>query len=87
MIFPDIIIRLLEKSLPRRVFYRDYYLHSRHWKKTAAKARKNAGNKCERCYRMGVPLDVHHLSYDRLWHEKPSDLQALCRSCHNTKHG
>lgn len=86
MILPDIIIRLLEKSLPRRVWYRDFYLQSRHWKKTATRARKNAGNRCERCYRQGVPLDVHHVTYERLWAEKPTDLQALCRPCHKSKH-
>jgi len=33
-----------------------------------------------------VRLDVHHLLYDRLGHEKLSDLIVLCRLCHNAFH-
>jgi len=40
---------------------------------------------CARCKEKFPPgaLDVHHLSYDRLGNERPSDLQVLCRAkCH-----
>jgi hypothetical protein len=29
---------------------------------------------------------VHHLRYTRIFHERPSDLQALCRRCHDRIH-
>lgn len=32
-------------------------------------------------------LQVHHLSYARLGHERMSDLVTLCRGCHNLAHG
>jgi 5-methylcytosine-specific restriction endonuclease McrA len=89
MIFPDIVIRLLEKSLPRQVWYRDYYLQSKHWQRFRAKAKRHYGNRCARCYRVGLPgvvLDVHHHTYSRLWAERLEDVQILCRECHNTKH-
>lgn len=39
-----------------------------------------------RCQRCGMlkPLEAHHLHYDTLGFEELSDLQALCRSCHDT---
>jgi ribosomal protein L37AE/L43A len=30
--------------------------------------------------------DLHHRSYDRLGHEHPSDVVALCRPCHHRLH-
>ena len=81
----DILARLAQIVLPRRVFYRKFYLQSDHWKRTAAEARIRAGHKCERCGAHGR-LDCHHNSYDRLWRELPIDINVLCRACHNRLH-
>ena len=89
MIFPDLVIKMLEPVLERRLWYRDYYLQSRHWARFRAKAKRYYGNKCARCFRYGingVTIDVHHLSYERLWHERLEDVQLLCRECHKQKH-
>ena len=65
------------------------YLKSIEWWFRADAARQRAGNHCECC---GSPpphqgnLDVHHLTYIRLGQEVPEDLQALCRSCHESIH-
>jgi hypothetical protein len=83
---PDFVIKLMENQLPRRTFYRQFYLKSRHWKRFSAQARKSAGGVCQKCKATGVLLDTHHLVY-HLWHEKPSDVIVLCRSCHKNLHG
>lgn len=35
----------------------------------------------------GATLNVHHLTYDRLGHEREDDLIVLCRECHLREHG
>lgn len=49
---------------------------------------------CEACGRATdyigggrLPLQVHHLSYERLGMELDSDLLAVCESCHRALHG
>ena len=89
MIFPDTVIRMLESALPRRVWYRDYYLRSKHWRNFKQRAKKHYGDKCVRCYRHsdnGVIIDVHHLTYERLWGERVEDVRLLCRACHKKEH-
>lgn len=40
-----------------------------------------AGHKCELCgNRKGI--QAHHVTYERLFHERISDLQILCENCH-----
>lgn len=56
------------------------YLASREWglKKRAVHAR--SGGRCERCH---APANqVHHVTYERLYHERLSDLLDVCRPCH-----
>ena len=50
---------------------------------------------CERCGTRCPPkkladgkrLEVHHLTYERLGFELPSDVQVLCSVCHSETHG
>jgi hypothetical protein len=67
--------------------YRDY-LQTEHWKQLRREAIRNRPE----CYRCGIPrelarkhydqdLNVHHKRY-HLWHETLSDLEVLCRRCH-----
>jgi len=65
-----------------RAWYRGTYLRSPHWRRTSAAARRRAGYRCEQCHRR-TRLDVHHRTYERLGHERPEDLRALCRTCHD----
>lgn len=62
------------------------YLNSQHWYETRREALKKANHKCEVCGCSGS-LDIHHLSYKRMWCELPTDLIALCRDCHHKIHG
>ena len=84
----DRLARFLQFVLPRRTWYRKFYLNTEHWKRTATEARIRAGHRCDRCgVRGGVKvLDVHHLTYKHLWREYPVDLQVLCRDCHKRLH-
>ncbi len=60
------------------------YLASPHWLETRAAAIARAGGRCALCPREGVPLEVHHRSYERLGEELPEDLTVLCGLCHQT---
>lgn len=62
------------------------YLQSAHWKRLRAKVIKAAGGRCITCG-TDAHITVHHLTYARLGHEEPEDLQVLCRTCHGTLHG
>jgi hypothetical protein len=65
----------------RRVWYRNVYLRSPHWRTRRARAIALAGGRCERCGKPGR-LEVHHLTYKRLGRERDRDLRALCHPCH-----
>lgn len=75
---PTLINDLLARLYP--VDYRRY-IGSAAWKRKAAKIRRRAEYRCERCGRF-APLDVHHKTYRRLGYEIPADLVALCKRCH-----
>ena len=52
------------------------------WRRLKERLIEVRGHVCEECGSEHRALDVHHLSYDRLGHERMSDLQLLCRDCH-----
>lgn len=58
------------------------YNASRPWARLRRARFELAGHKCERCHREGVPLQLHHLSYENRFHENLDDVCALCRDCH-----
>ena len=49
---------------------------------------RQVGQRCQKCRRWkhqlgpGEWLEVHHLTYKRLFRERLSDLQVLCNTCH-----
>lgn len=57
------------------------YLKTPHWWTVKEEKLKAIGRKCQVC-RSEESLQVHHLNYDNLYHEKDSDLLVLCESCH-----
>jgi hypothetical protein len=57
------------------------YLASREWALLREAVRKRSGGKCERCGQ-GPHDDTHHLTYERVGHERLEDLQAVCSPCH-----
>src|SRR5262245_41996718 len=50
-----------------------------------ASALVRANGICEKC-RKRPATEVHHLKYERVFNELPSDLVALCRQCHSEIH-
>lgn len=74
--------RLYElKTMP----YRDY-LRTPEWQERRKRHIKSAGFRCQVCNSSGVPLDVHHRTYERRGDEYYKDLLALCRNCHEIFH-
>lgn len=69
----------------RKVDYKKY-LKSTEWKTFKNGVIKMRGNKCEKCGKMNVVLDGHHLTYARFGNEQPSDIMLLCRPCHDNVH-
>ena len=61
------------------------YMTSSTWRKKRLQALEAAGGECSECFRP-YGLQVHHITYKRLGHEAPEDLEALCRECHAGKH-
>ena len=63
--------------------YKDY-IRSDRFKFLSWETWKRAGEKCQRCKQqlLWYPF-AHHLCYDRLGEEWPSDLECLCDPCHN----
>lgn len=65
------------------------YIQSKEWKAKAKAAKYRAGYRCEQCGTMKPEhlLHTHHLTYERLGHERKSDLKVLCNECHAEEHG
>jgi len=81
------LVRLLQYFLPRRFWYRRFYLRSKHWREIRFIKLSSVGYRCEKCMTHSERgYDVHHLTYANIWHEKLSDLQVLCRHCHKLEH-
>ena len=82
------IYRIFSRFLTKKTHKEKYhaYLNSRKWKRLRAKVLKRDHYRCTRC---GYPkrLQVHHLTYDRIFHERLSDLVTLCARCHMREHG
>ena len=63
--------------------YQSYndYIQSDEWRIKASDVRKRDG-RCLICGTAEGPLEVHHLTYDRLYYESAGDLITLCPDCH-----
>jgi 5-methylcytosine-specific restriction endonuclease McrA len=68
----------------RRGKYQDY-LETIWWSVIRSLALAAGYRQCEFCGATGR-LHVHHLNYEHLGHETPSDLIVLCWSCHADAH-
>lgn len=80
---------------PGQEWYYENYLKSPHWQELRKAKIKEQNFQCERCGEFGrrtpwqtiIGLQVHHLTYERLWQEELSDLEVVCRPCHEDEHG
>lgn len=62
------------------------YLKTPKWKQIRVTLFKERGRKCEECDATRF-LQVHHLTYVRLYNERTTDLKILCEKCHKDTHG
>ncbi len=76
----ELLVRQARISQLRKMPFEEYRL-TPEWRSRRNRVLLRAGYKCELCYLCGQ-LDVHHRTYERYGEESPSDLIALCRSCH-----
>ena len=62
------------------------YLYSPEWQRKRTRILQQRGAKCEVC---GIKhrLQVHHLTYARIFNELDTDLKVLCWACHEREHG
>lgn len=65
----------------KRVVYA-VYIQSAAWKRFRERAIRSRGGHCEKCPATH-PLEVHHLTYERLGRERLSDVQVLCEFHHS----
>jgi len=83
----------LSQILWQKVFmtspaYRDHVSgRSPYWRTLKRQRLHAAGWCCESCFRRTWPLDLHHVSYDRVGHESLDDVVVMCRRCHQIEHG
>lgn len=66
-------------------FNKHQYLNSPEWSAKRRATLARAHYSCEMCH-TSTNLHVHHISYKNLYREHPSDLVALCPSCHTKVH-
>lgn len=68
-------------TTPHSAAYRKY-INSREWAARREIALALADNRCEVCGWDVPPLEVHHITYDRMGAERNADLLVVCPSCH-----
>jgi len=61
------------------------YAGSKQWRCRRDEVIQRQRFRCWRCQRE-ERLQVHHLTYDHLGDERPSELVALCITCHGVVH-
>ena len=61
------------------------YLLSPEWKKRRERRLKRCNGICEYC-KSAAAIQVHHLTYKRVFKEWISDLRGICLNCHKALH-
>lgn len=74
-------------SSPSGPWWKKYsaYLKSEAWRELRAKVIADRGFRCESCGNYGQ-VQAHHLTYERVGHERIEDLKVLCKPCHEASH-
>lgn len=69
-----------------QIFHRQF-IASPLWQEIRRKALQYHGSQCNSCECVSDSLDVHHKIYERFGGgELMTDLEILCRSCHDARH-
>jgi len=75
----------LHKQLQHNNDYQ-IYLNSPEWKEKSKLIKERDNYTCQKCYSTNKELNVHHKTYERIFHELLEDLTTLCRDCHKNEH-
>ena len=75
-----------QDSLPPDVWRSQYneYMSSRQWEEKRQAILFRDSYICQDCHQRDAE-EVHHLSYQNFFHEKPFELVSLCKSCHRKR--
>lgn len=57
-------------------------IKSAKWRALKRQKERMTGGICERCEWPFGGLELHHKHYDTLGHERPWDVELLCKRCH-----
>ena len=63
----------------------DNYLNTEHWQLIRSRMITDT-SVCSICGKPRRPLQIHHLTYDRVGNELDSDLRLVCAGCHKWIH-
>lgn len=81
---------LFIRSGDKEKFDYETYMKSHAWRRTRNRKLRIHGRFCNRCdpekKQHGKKIEVHHLTYERLGKERMSDLEVLCKECHDIEH-
>jgi hypothetical protein len=69
------------QSMAQRQHEYARYLESQRWRTLARAVRMRAKGKCEICLRANGE-ECSHLTYERIFNERITDLLWLCKKCH-----
>lgn len=58
------------------------YINSKEWYRKRERWLEQADYECQWCSRRRCRLQVHHLTYERLFNERDDDVIVLCSTCH-----
>jgi 5-methylcytosine-specific restriction endonuclease McrA len=62
------------------------YIHSDEWNDRREAYLHYYCNRCRGCLSIERPLQLHHLTYERIGREEIEDCQILCKRCHQRRH-
>lgn len=82
----DLQRTFLEARSERRPSSYQQYLNTAEWMMRKLAILSERGSRCIDCRRTDKPVQLHHLSYERLGRELPEDLVILCAVCHGKRH-
>lgn len=66
---------------------RKAYMKSKEWDYIRKKVLVRDKYRCRFCHRRSRSMQVHHITYERLFAEDLNDLITLCGYCHAKHHG
>lgn len=64
-----------------KTFY-NWYLKSPQWAAKREAYFNRHGKRCEACFTIYGPIQLHHMTYENLGRESFADVVALCTKCH-----